>query len=128
MSPDKHKIFPIEINRDEDGNEGYRYLLFPVLNPLIYESSKIFHLDSLAANLENKLQKKYRTESKQAFRSLFQRQKINIPQVSRTEGTYVYITWIYMWCSTLWMQDERERQFRLMQVLQVIAKLKAEYI
>lgn len=44
------------------------------------------------------------------------------------EGTYVYITWIYMWCATLWMQDEREKYFRLMQVLQVIAKLKAEYI
>lgn len=39
------KLFPIELNKDEDGNEGYRYLIFPMLNPLIYESSKIFHLD-----------------------------------------------------------------------------------
>jgi len=28
-------------------------------------------------------------------------------------GTYVYITWIYVWCGTLWMQDEREKYFRL---------------
>lgn len=59
---------------------------------------------------------------------MFKRQKINIPQVSRTEGTYVYITWIYIWCSSLWMQDEREKYFRLMQVLKVIADLKADYI
>ncbi len=75
MNHDQPNFFPIELNLDEDGNEGYRYLIFPVLNPLIYESPKIFHLDSLAANLESKLQTKYRTESssKQAFRSLFQK-------------------------------------------------------
>lgn len=43
-------------------------------------------------------------------------------------GTYVYITWIYVWCGTLWMQDDREKYFRLVQVLKVIADLKAEYI
>jgi hypothetical protein len=59
---------------------------------------------------------------------MFKRQKINIPQVHRKEGTYVYITWIYVWCGTLWMQDEREKYFRLKQCLQIIADLKAEYI
>ena len=59
---------------------------------------------------------------------MFTKQKINIPQVCRDEGTYVYITWIYMWCATLWMQDEREKFFRLMQVLRVIADLKADFI
>jgi hypothetical protein len=114
MNPDQPKFFPIELNLDEESTEGYRYLIFPNLNELIYLSPKIFHLENMALNLENKLQTKYRTESKPAFKSLFQRQKINIPQVSRTEGTYVFITWIYMWCATLWMQDEREKYFRLM--------------
>jgi hypothetical protein len=45
MNPDQPKFFPIEINLDEESNEGYRYLIFPVLNPLIYESPKIFSLD-----------------------------------------------------------------------------------
>lgn len=59
---------------------------------------------------------------------MFSRHQIKIPQVSRTMGTYVYITWIYIWCGTLWMQDEREKYFRLIQVLKVVADLKAEYI
>ncbi len=59
---------------------------------------------------------------------MFKRQKINIPFVSRVEGTYVYIAWIYVWCGTLWMQDEREKYFRLVQIIKVIADLKAEYI
>lgn len=73
MNPDMPKMFPIEINKDEDGNDGYRYLIFPILNPLIYESTKIFHLDSLAANLEKKFQtnEKFRTESSVKFKSLF---------------------------------------------------------
>ena len=108
---------------------GYRYLIFPVLNSLLYESPKIFSIESLPANIDDEALSKNRTYSKiNNFKSVFKRQPINIPYVSRTEGTYVYITWIYMWCATLWMQDEREKYFRLMQVLQVIAKLKAEYI
>lgn len=59
------KFFPIELNLDEESSEGYRYLIFPILNPQIYEDPKIFNMDSLAANLESKFQTKYRTESKQ---------------------------------------------------------------
>ena len=45
MNDQMPKLFPIEENKDEDGNAGYRYLIFPILNPLIYENTKIFHLD-----------------------------------------------------------------------------------
>ena len=54
----------METNLDQDSNRGFRYTVFPILNPLLYESPKIFNLESLAPDLENKLQKKYRTESK----------------------------------------------------------------
>lgn len=55
MNNETANLFPIEINLDEDCNEGYRYLIFPVLNRLLYESPKIFNRDGLAANLESKL-------------------------------------------------------------------------
>lgn len=48
-------LYPIEQNQDEEGNRGYRYSIFPVLNPLLYESSKIFSIDHLAPDLEGKL-------------------------------------------------------------------------
>ncbi len=35
--------------------------------------------------------------------------------------------WIYMWCFTLSLQDEKENVFRLNQLRQVIGKLKADY-
>jgi len=65
-------LYPIEVNLDEEGNKGYRYCLVPVLNPLLYESPRIFSIEHLAPDLEGKLQKKYRTESKvQPFKSIF---------------------------------------------------------
>lgn len=120
----------MELNKNEDGIEGYRYILFPSMNELLYKSPLIFNMRNIAQNLENLFQTKYRTDSKihNGQKSIFKRQKITIPQVSRTMGTYVYITWIYIWCGTLWMQDDREKYFRLVQVLKVIADLKAEYI
>jgi hypothetical protein len=42
-----------------------------------------------------------RTESNVQYKSIFEKRKINIPSVIRTEGTYVYLSWIYMWCGTL---------------------------
>ncbi|CDW84381.1 UNKNOWN [Stylonychia lemnae] len=128
MNPDLPQLYPLEINLDEESNSGFRYLIFPILNQRLYESPKVFRIECLAANLERQLQTNWRTESRPQYKSLFQRQKINIPQVSKFEGTYVHITWIYVWCATLWMQDDREKFFRLMQVLQVVAKLKADFI
>jgi hypothetical protein len=67
-------LFPIENNLDEESNRGYRYPIFPILNPLLYESPLIFP-KNLAANLENTYQTNelYRTESKSQYKSLFQR-------------------------------------------------------
>jgi hypothetical protein len=99
------RLFPIENNiRGEDGQQGFRYLLFPCLNERLYKHKDVLG-HTLAQNLESKYQTKYRTESRVAAgqRSMFTRHKITIPQVSRTMGTYVYITWIYIWCGTLWM-------------------------
>ena len=45
----------MEQNFDQESTEGYRYLIFPVLNRLLYESPKIFNMDGLAVNLESKL-------------------------------------------------------------------------
>ena len=119
------KLFPIEQNiSGEDGTHGYRYGIFPCLNELLYKSPQVFSMKHVAKNLEHIYQKNqnYRTESR-VHRSMYKRNKINIPQVSRTVGTYVYITWIYVWCGTLHMQDEREKYFRLVQVLKIVADL-----
>jgi hypothetical protein len=49
------KFFPIELNiSGEYCTEGYRYLIFPCLNELLYKSPKIFNTSHLATNLENK--------------------------------------------------------------------------
>lgn len=45
-------LFPVEANLDEDSQEGYRYPIFPVLNPLLFKSPKIFP-KSLAPILES---------------------------------------------------------------------------
>ena len=123
------KLYPIEESiNGEDGKRGYRYLIFPILNETLYLHQKIFSTSHFATNLDKKYQTKYLFDPKKESGSMFAKQKITIPQVSRIEGTYVYIAWIYVWSCTLWMQDDREKYFRLIQVLKVIADLKAEYI
>ena len=48
------KMFPIESNKNgEDGSEGYRYLIFPCLNELLYRSSKVFSMQHVTKNLES---------------------------------------------------------------------------
>ena len=39
------KLFPIESNiSGEDGTHGYRYLIFPCLNELLYKSPRVFNI------------------------------------------------------------------------------------
>jgi pentatricopeptide repeat protein len=51
-----------------------------------------------------------------------------IPVNRKSERTYVYLCWIYMWCGTLWQQEKKEQLFRTNQLLQVISKCKAKAV
>lgn len=43
------KLFPVESNiRGDDGTEGYRYLIFPCLNELLFKSPLIFNMRNIA--------------------------------------------------------------------------------
>ena len=54
------------------------------------------------------------------------RRDTRIPSNFRKERTYVHLCWIYMWCGTFKQQERKEKFFRLNQLIQVIAKLKAK--
>lgn len=43
------------------------------------------------------------------------------------EGVFVHMTWIYIWCFTLGVQDDKENIFRLNQLRQVLSKLKSDF-
>lgn len=47
------KLFPMEKNKNDDGTEGYRYIIFPVMNELLYKSPNVFNMRNIAQNLEN---------------------------------------------------------------------------
>ncbi len=49
------KLYPIINNLDQEGNKGYKYSIFPILNENLYENPKIFKLEKLAPDLESKL-------------------------------------------------------------------------
>jgi hypothetical protein len=45
------KMFPITVNtQGEDGSQGYRYLLFPCLNELLYKNTKVFNKTLIGRN------------------------------------------------------------------------------
>lgn len=89
-----------------------QYAIFPSLNSQIVSLSSITRVDKIIQELTIRVM------------TVKQSLEVRIPTRSK-EGIYVYMCWIYMWCFTVGLQDDKEHVFRLNQLRQVIGKLKA---
>jgi len=126
-NPHQPPLLPIKFSRNKDNSLKINYLIFPSLNKSIYENIHCLYELDVAPNFLLEITSQTRSESNMQYKSIFEKKKITIPQVIRTEGTYVYLSWIYMWCATLPLQDPLEKKFRFQQLLKVLNKLKSEY-
>jgi hypothetical protein len=114
-------FFPFEFYSSIDGNEEFKYLIFPSLNQFLYEEINPIYFQKLAPDIisscDNTITSShYRTESRYQYNSLFEKKRINIPQAIRFERTYIYLCWIYMWCNVLHLQDHEEKKYRYLQL------------
>ena len=115
---------------------SYQYHLFPKLNLQLIENEALMKkadrnvyikqiISSLEQNQEDQLQFFSPDDfhrQKKGMGIKFQLTKFNYE--SHYELQIVYITWIYMWCATFKDQDDREQQFRINQMIQVLIKMK----
>jgi len=82
----------------------FKYFTFPIPNPEVLKLRSIIDVDEISDDLKLKVS----VGTKMA-------REVKISPNSK-EGIYVHLCWIYLWCFTLGLQDEKENIFRLNQL------------